>query len=233
MKANQTDWTVLLSALNSTKTNSGTIITDGKKAMAMTVDPAHVMFVKADIDCTGESEKFTVDVATLLKAIAASGGTEQEIRVDRDKGAVQVIGDSKVNVPLLDDIEQTNDLTERFKDYSGMGKLEPARLKPLIDYAKFRKQSKCRFLNNGEKLTVQVGDNENEMAEYVGTGGHGTGSTVCGLEYTSLIIEQAKSAYDVNVGFFGEQNNPIIFEWRAGASARITMILAPWIEEQE
>lgn len=233
MKANQTDWMVLLSALNCTKTNSGTIVTDGKKATAMTVDPAHVMFVKADIDCTGEADRFTVDVATLLRAIAASGGAEQEIGIDRDKGAVQVIGDSRVNVPLLDDIEQTGDLSEKFTNYVGMGKMEPARLKPLIDYAKFRKQAKCRFINSGENMTVRIGDNENEMAEYVGTGGHGSGKTVCGLDYTSLIIEQAKGAADVNVGFFSEQYSPIVFEWRAGASARITMILAPWIEEEE
>ena len=236
LKANKNDWLAMLSMMNAVDKDL-TIKTDGKQAVCMATDPPHVIFVKCTMDCIGDVVSFTVNCEQFMKAIGASGGSEQTIEIDRDKGVIKIVGESNVRVPLIDESEGTvPDLfsKEEYNNADCYAKFKPIILEPLISYGLYKKQDSAIFSSDDSNiLTIIIGEGQNQ-SDCQFTDAIGKPATIkCSLDYVSTIVKQAKGSNDANVGVeLVKTHYPMIFKWKSADSVSINVLLAPWIDEE-
>ena len=233
LKAKLNDWNAILSVLGSV-VKEVTITTDGEKASCMAVDPSHVLFVKCSMACEGQVPTFTVSADQMQKALTAAGGKEPEIEFNQDKGILRIVGNAKVNLPLLsyDDEITVKDISAQdlFADPDTVSEYVPSELDPLIAYGTYSKEGDCEFIAKDGKLSITVGSGQKQSEIECGSA-TGNGAVVkCSLDYMSLINKHAKSSDKVEVLMPGDAM-PILFKWNTGDSAQLTVLLAPWIEE--
>lgn len=233
LKAKLNDWNAILSVLGSV-VKEVTITTDGEKASCMAVDPSHVLFVKCSIACEGQVPTFTVSADQMQKALTAAGGKEPEIEFNQEKGILRVIGNAKVNLPLIsyDDEVTVKDISAQgmYANPDTVSEYAPSELDPLITYGTYSKEQECVFSAKDGKLSITVGSGQKQSEIECGTV-TGNGAVVkCSLDYMSLINKHAKSTDKVDVLMPGD-SMPILFKWITGDSAQMVVLLAPWIEE--
>ena len=228
LKANKSDWVAMLSMMTVIE-KEVTIKTDGVTAQCMAVDPAHAMFAKCIMNCEGEQDSFTVNSEQFLKGLVASGGDVQTINIDRDKGSIQIVGESKVRVPLYDEGEACPDIFEKFKEFECNGQFKASTLEPLVNYGIYKKQDYLKYYFKDGKLKIVVGEGANE-SECSFDDATGEGVVGFPLDYTMTMLKQSKGM-DIKIGLI-KSDSPARFQWEAGHSLSINVMLAPRIEEE-
>lgn len=224
LEANKADWTAML-ALMQTVQKEITIKTDGITAQCITIDPAKVMFVKTNMNCDGDEGTFSVNSEQFLKAIAAVGGDSPKVSVDRDKGSIQIIGDSKIRVPLLVDPE-TVDIFKNpnFQSFDIDGKITKEVLEPLVNYS-IKKQDHLTFQAENDVLKVQIGEGA-DVSECEFKGVNGMGCASYPLDYIASLLKNARG--EIRVQF--NTDSPIFMQWTAAHSLCVNAVVAPRIE---
>ena len=234
LQAKMSDWNAILGVLGSV-VKEITIATDGERATCMAVDPSHVLFAKCSIDCQGQVPTFTVSADQMLKALSAAGGKEPKVEFNQDRGTLRIIGNAKVNLPLIsyDDEVTVKDISaqEMFADPDTSSEYVPAELEPLIAYGTYSKEQECVFSAKNGKLSITVGNGQKQSEIECGTATGNGATTKCSLDYISLINKQAKMAEKMEVLMPGD-SMPVLFRWTAGETASVLMLLAPWIDDE-
>ena len=220
------DWNKMLSVVSGYTKEAKIEVNDGK-ATILAVDPAHVAIIKANIECGGDAEPFTINVEQCLKALNAAGGDDVVFDFGNE-GNLMIIGNARVKMPLEADLGEIRDINRSmFDEISASGKIDPASIEPCVSYGTWNKEDVVSIVVADNRFKVCVGQ-DRHTAEVYGEG-EGEATSKYPLDYFETMIKQAKgSEVSIKIPY---TNYPMLAEWSSG-SGEFSLVIAPRIEQE-
>lgn len=220
------DWNKMLSVVSG-YTKEARIEVDDNKAVVLAVDPAKVAIVKANIECEGDAEPFTINVEQCLKALNAAGGDDVVFDFN-DVGNLTIIGNARVKMPLEADLGEIRDINRAmFDEVSAQGKIDPTNVEPCVSYGMWNKESIVSIVVADNRFKVCVGE-DRHTAEVYGEG-EGNAASKYPLDYFETMIKQAKGS-EVTIKI-PNNDYPMLAEWSSG-TGEFSLVIAPRVEQE-
>lgn len=194
----------------------------------LVIDGAHVAMAKGSIKLnnTPEVDSFTVEVEKALKALATTGS---DVKMYAQGGTLLFKGDkSKASISLIGS-SSGNTLREPNFETTAFATIQPARLKPVLNFGQYAKTDYIKFSIEDGKMSIITGVFPN-VAEVDGDeNGEGTAMAGFMMDYIQTINDLAtKAKSNLKILLMGD-DRPARFEWGTD-DAKYSALVAPRIE---